>query len=232
MRIAPLRLASTLRMLGVGNDDPDLTGAPVKQLIEALDWDALQGLRSLSIRIGGLYEMRPVEVDMGFLRSLPNLVYLDAYNGFRHVGPRPSPIEPPFDGLSKHLKFLRVDAWEPEPLRAALQAYLGIDPSDVEAGPSVVQRYEFEEPAPPWSIIEVPDGGGWCAYGSLLRDEPGEHDDDTEYDAARRAMRRIRDADRALLKRLEFDPESAGTGIGAVVRDDLETALGILGLGR
>jgi hypothetical protein len=125
---------------------------------------------------------------------------------------------------------LRLDAWEPEPLCAALQAYLGIDPGDVGARPSVYQRYAYTEPAPPWTIREYPDGDGWGVYGSLLRSEAGEHEDGTEYDACRRARRRIGQANPALLKRLDFDPESAGTGIAAATREDLEAALGILGL--
>ena len=43
-------------------------------------------------------------------------------------------------------------------------------------------------------------------------------------------LRRLREADRALLRRLDFDPEAGGTGILARSREDLEAALGILGL--
>jgi hypothetical protein len=48
-------------------------------------WTRLTNLRSLLIGVGGLYEMRPVEVDLGFLRSLPNLERLDVIDGLRHM---------------------------------------------------------------------------------------------------------------------------------------------------
>jgi len=37
-------------------------------------------------------------------------------------------------------------------------------------------------------------------------------------------MRQLRLADPALLQRLDFDPENAGTGISARTREDLQTA--------
>jgi hypothetical protein len=101
------------------------------------------------------------------------------------------------------------------------------------ASPTLVQvrikpAAVFGTPKPPWTITG-PDEGLWTVYGSLLREERGEHDD-TEYDAHLRAIRRLRQADPALLQRLNFDPESTGTAINAPTRDDLETALRILGL--
>jgi len=222
-RVSRLVLSSTLRSLTMVNDDPALAGAPVKQAIEAIEWERLHDLRELVIRVGGLQELRPIEVDLGFLRHLPMLERLDMHTGVHHSDPRPSPFEPPFDGLSKRLEFLRIDAWEPAPLKAALRAYLGI-----EAGPSVYQRHAYERPAPPWSLGE-PTNGRWSVYGSLLRAEEGEHDD-TEYDACDRAQRRLRAADEVLLKRLDFDPENAGTAIRAASRTDLENALLILDL--
>ena len=41
---------------------------------------------------------------------------------------------------------------------------------------------------------------------------------------------RLKAADPALEKRLDFDPESSGTGIMASSREDLEAALRILGV--
>jgi hypothetical protein len=225
--VAPLTLAPSLVTILVVNDDPGLTGDPVRDIVGAIEWSALPALRSLNFRVGGLYEMRPIELDLGFLRDAPQLTYLDAHTGLRHAGPGPSPFEPPFHGLPKHLTWLRIDADDPEPTRAALREYLGIDPADIEAGPSVYQRYPFEAPPPPWTITAC--DGTWITYGSLFREEQGESND-TEYDALRRAKGRLRAADAALLRRLDFDPESAGTGIAAEQREDLEAALRILGL--
>lgn len=208
--VAPLVLAPSLMSILVVNDDPDLTGEPVRDILGAIDWSGLPALRSLNVRVGGLYEMRPIGLDLGFLQALPDLTYLDAHTGLRHAGPGPSPFDPPFIGLPKHLTWLRIDADDPEPTRAALRAYLGIDP------------------APPWTITA--HDGRWMTYGSLFREERGTHDD-TEYDAMRRAKARLLAADARLLRRLAFDPESAGTGIAAARRTDLEAALRILGLG-
>src|SRR5262249_5966550 len=98
---------------------------------------------------------------------------------------------------------------------------------------SVSQRYEFREPPPPWTISALPDGEGWLVYGSFAREERGEHDrSDTEYDALRRAKGRLRSVDAALLRRLDFDPENAGTGIFAASREDVEEALRAMGVRR
>jgi hypothetical protein len=225
--VSPTALSPTLVLLVVINDDPALTGQPLREFVEAIDWTGLPALRSLSLRVGGLYEMPPVEVDLGFLRSLPALERLDAVTGLRHSGPDPSPLEPPFAGLSKQLTVVRIEAWDPAPVRAALHRYLGSDPDDVESGLSVMQRYAFEEPEQPWTIRA--HDGNWLTYGSFFREEAGAHDD-TEYDALRRAKARLRAADAALLRRLDFDPESAGTGVSAARREDLESALRTLGL--
>jgi hypothetical protein len=223
-----LALAPSLVSFLIINDDPGLTGEIVRDIVAAIDWSGLPALRSVNVRVGGLYEMRPITLDLGFLRALPELEHLDAYTGLRHAGPGPSPLEPPFEGLSKHLTWVRIDAWDPPPTNAALRAYLGVDPDDVEAAVSVAQRYAFKEPDPPWTITAYDDQ--WITYGCLFREERGTHDD-TEYDALRRAKARLRAADAALLRRLDFDPENAGTGISATRREDLEAALRILGLG-
>jgi hypothetical protein len=223
-----LTLPRTLQSLEIINDSPALTGEPVKHVIEAIDWSAVRELRALSTRVGGLYEMPPVDVDLGLLRALPRLEHLDMYSGLRHAGPGPSPIEPPFDGLSKRLRFVRLDAWNPPPLHDALQAYLGLDPNDPQSGPVVYQRCRVDARERPWTL-KWADDGTWSVYGSLLREEHGEHDD-TEHDAYHRANQRLRQTNPALLRRLRFDPESAGTGITAETRDDLETALRSLGI--
>ncbi len=227
--VARLPFADTLRSLTVVNDDPALTGAPVKHVVEAVGWDDLSDLRALSVGVGGLHEMPPVELDLSFLRSLPALERLDMHTGIRHSAKTPSPLDPPFEGLSKRLSFVRIDAEDPEPVRRALCAYLAIDPDDVEASPVVYERAAARDSRPPWTTFELSDGSGWGTYGSLLR-ALGEGDDETEADALRRAKRRLRAADAQLLRRLDFDPESAGTGIAARLREDVEGALAILGL--
>jgi hypothetical protein len=228
VHVAPLALAGTLRSLTVINDDPALTGAPVKHVVEAIDWDGLGDLHTLSVGVGGLYEMPPIQLDLSFLRSLPALERLDMHTGIRHAGAGPSPLEPPFHGLSKRLSFVRIDAEDPEPVRRALCAYLGLDPDDPASAAVVYERRAASESQPPWTISELPDGG-WAVYGSLWRASGGS-DGTTEFDLLREAKRRLRAGDAALLKRLDFDPESAGTGISAASREDLERALDILGL--
>ena len=82
------------------------------------------------------------------------------------------------------------------------------------------------EPAPePWTPIGF--DGGWTVYGRLV-DVLAEHG--SEYDAAEAAEAMIAAADPALHARLEFDPESNGTGINASTREDLVTALALLGI--
>lgn len=228
-----LSLSSHLDWLLVVNDDPDLTGAPVRQVVEAIAWEHLSRLHGLEIRVGGLHEMRSIDLDLAFLRELPTLKRLDVDTGIRHAGTAPSPLEPPFQGLSRRLRFVRIDADDPEAVKALLRAYLGIAEGEVvpRGGVSVKRRRDVQAPRRPWSIVE-PDGDGtWVAYGSLAR-EDGRGDDDTEYDACKRARRRLREADPALLRRLDFDPENAGTGIMATSREDLVRALEILGVRR
>lgn len=87
------------------------------------------------------------------------------------------------------------------------------------------------DPDSTWDILP-PDADEdiWQAYGSLYLAAEG-RDGETEHDALRAAMRKLRNADSALLRRLDFDPEANGTSIHARTREDLEEALRILGLG-
>jgi hypothetical protein len=231
LEVPPLALAPSMSLLVIINDDPKLTGEPVRQVIEAIDWFCLAQLRTLSLRVGGLYEMPSIGVDFGFLRCLPQLEQLDMYAGLRHTGPSQSPAEPPFDGLSRKLIFLRIVGDEPAAVRSALCAYLGADPDDPQSGIVVSERQESDSAAPPpWAISGSVDGI-WTAYGSLHRAENGTAED-TEYEACERAEDRLRRIDVALVERLDFDPESAGTGIMAKSRGDLERALMLLQLDR
>lgn len=228
LHVPDLSLAQGLRSLAIINDDPELDGQPVKQIIEAIQWSRLINLRELVVRIGGLYEALPIRTDLAFLGRLPALARLDMYRGVRHDGADPSPLEPPFAGLSKHLTSIRIDGDEPERTRRALCVYLGVDPEDPEAGVIVCERHADTATRRPWSI-QGPIDGRWTAYGSLLRAERGAYDD-TEYAACQRAEQRLRKANPGLLRRLDLDPESAGTGVVAHSPEDLTAALDVLGL--
>jgi hypothetical protein len=234
VQLSKISLSPRLQWLAIINDDTGLTGAPVRTMVEAIAWEHLDALGGLEIRVGGLTEIRPIDLDLGFLRALPALERLDIDTGIRHVGARPSPVDPPFDGLSKRLSFVCIAADDPEDVEARLRDYLGIVPGTEVPGKgiSVRRRSHDKEPRRPWSIVP-PDGGGdgtWVTYGSLIRD--GGDPDDTEYDACDRAQRRLRDTDPDLLRRLDLDPENAGTGIMAASREDLERALELLGVRR
>ena len=98
---------------------------------------------------------------------------------------------------------------------------------------TVYQRHAFEQDTA-WEISEHEER--WLAYGSLI-DMPAIADApdpdaiaSTEYDALGVAEATLRTADPALLDRLDFDPESSGTGIEAPTREDLERALNLLRL--
>ena len=230
--IPTLSLSARLDWLAVINDNSGLTGEPVQRMIHAIAWDRLRALRGLEVRVGGLTAIRPIELDLGFLRMLPALERLDIDTGISHVGTRASPVEPPFDGLSKRLRFAGIAADDPERVESELRDYLGIVPgSEIPgSGISVRRRRRVDEARRPWAIL-APDGTeAWVAYGSLADDS--EDPDDTEYDACDRAERRLREADSDLSSRVGFDPENAGTGIMAAARDDLERALEILGVRR
>jgi hypothetical protein len=216
-----LVLAGSMRSLSIVNDGVGLSGEPVRRLIDSIAWEGLGELRALQIAVGGGEPLPPIEVDVGWLRQLVALEWLDMYQGILHHGDH-SPLEPPFDGLPATLKSMRIDAADPKPLAAALRRHLGRD-----ASVSVLPR---DTPSPAdrsWTLRQLQSD--WITYGSLC--EAAESGDvDTERDALRAAKRRLREADPDLLARLDFDQESSGTGIAAPTREDLEDALRILGI--
>jgi hypothetical protein len=226
-----LALPSSLEHLGVTEGRAGRTGRQVQDLLEAIDWSRLTGLTSLYVRVGGLDAMPPIETDMSFLRFLPELKYLDLGHVY-HAGAGPSPLEPPFEGLSRKLERVITEAWDPAAVREGLQRHVGV-PVDPTTGPGGIhQRRPYIPPPPPWAIHEPANAGSlWSAYGSLA-DAAGLTRDETESRALRQARARLRDTDPALLRRLDFDPESSGTAILASSRDDLVAALRILGLGQ
>jgi hypothetical protein len=228
-----LVLPSDLGGLLISADPPHGSSALVERLLTSIAWECLGGLRSLCIVVGARKPFPLVTVDLSFLAELQQLERLDLFDRIEHSGPTPSPLEPPFVGLAKTLTMLRIDAWEPEPLKRALHAHLPLRTPDGYPVGSVYQRYPYTQRVP-WEIQAVTDG--WTVYGSLLEmPEIAEAADPdavaaVENDALRIAKVKLKAADPALLRRLDFDQESDGTGISAPAREDLRSALALLGL--
>jgi hypothetical protein len=226
-----LVLPRTLRSLVLINDTVGGTPTVVEALLRSIEWSALEDLQGLDVRSGGAHAVAPVRADLAFLRALPNLERLEMSSGVLHAGPGPSPLEPPFDGLSRKLSWLRIEGDDPEVLQAQLQSYL---PSTY---PVVYPRPRYDDDGPiadegEWQLIEPdPDDpeSVWQTYGSLA-DAFIDDDFAVEYDACEAAQKRLRSADAARAARIEFDQEAAGTGIYAHAREDLEWALATLGL--
>jgi hypothetical protein len=208
-----LRLPASLRALVLLQDDP----AVLEALVRAIDWEALGALRELDLAATGT----PARVDLGFLTGLGELERLELASGVIHRGPGPSPLDPPFPGLSRKLTWLRFESDDPE--RVQQELYREIAPTGVVAFPRASSDGEGED----WAIL-APEAADdpWQVYGSLA-DAYGEQ---LEHDALRTARARLREADPALLRRLDFDQEADGTGIYARSREDVERALEILGL--
>ena len=224
-----LVLPASLRSLVLFTQTPEGEPDVVAALLRSIDWSALPDLQELDIRAVGAL----LRVDLGFLRELPNLERLDLPSGVVHDAVGPSPLEPPFEGLSCKLQWLRIEGDEPDRLTALLNAYL---PAPCAA---VIPRPDYGDAGArtgegEWAIIE-PDPedpeSGWQVYGSLadaFEDVPF----DEEHEACKLAKARLQTADPERASRIEFDPEADGTGIYARSREDLEWALARLGLGR
>lgn len=218
---ARLSLPPTLQALSLTY--PGDLREPLAALLEAIYWDGLAGLESLHLSADPAY---PAQVDLGFLARLSRLKSLEL-DCVWHRGSAPSPLEPPFTGLPRTLRKVHVDAWEPAVAKQALEQHL----PDAEI--VVDRRYDPDDGEGvdgEWAIVP-PEGsvGEWSTYGSLW-DAMDAGDDETEYDAMKAAMARVRAVDPQLLDRLDFDHESDGTGITAPTREALERALRILGV--
>jgi hypothetical protein len=223
-----LVLPPTLEQFVIGDRGAARNGPQVAAVLDAVDWSALSDLKMLNIRVGGIGEPL-VEVDLGFLRELPKLDNLWV-TGVRHIGPAPSPVEPPFDGLSRGLQRVIFEAADPGAAEAAMRRYVTVSDDELQISVRPLSTAVAGEAEPPWTITEpIETGGHWFTYGSLA-DHAGDGRESTEYDALTAARRALRAADPALLRRLDFDPESSGTTILATSRDDLATALSILGI--
>jgi hypothetical protein len=228
-----LVLPSDLGGLLISAEPPHGSPALVERLLASIAWERLEALRSLGIVVGARDPFPPIAVDLSFLTHLPRLERLDLFERIEHAGPGPSPLEPPFTGLAKTLTWLRLDAWDPEPLKRALHAHLPLRTPDGYPVASVYQRYPYRKRVP-WELQEGVEG--WSTYGSLLEmpEIAAAVDPDgvaaVENDALRIAKAKLKAADPALLGRLDFDQESDGTGISTPAREDLRSALALLGL--
>jgi hypothetical protein len=213
-----LALPPSLEHLSVVIDAPSLTGAIVRDLVEAVDWARLTQLRALVLSVGGNSPLPAIELDFGFLRQIPRLEFLDLPVGVWPAPSGPALLEPPFDAVPPSLGGMRVTSWDPETTERLLLEHCGIQAA-------VYERPGPEPAPPPWTPLDF--DGGWTVYGRLVDVLTGH---DSEYDAADAAEALIASTDPALHARIDFDPESNGTGIGASTREDLIAALALLGI--
>jgi hypothetical protein len=217
-----LALSPTLRSVDFLNDGYRLTGDPVKALVDAIDWSQLSGLQFLGLMVGGLDPAPPISVDLGFLRGLTRLKWLRIEQGIRHRGPQSSPLAPPFAGLPRSLREIRIDSPQPKRLERALKRRFR------RAAVSVSPRVPYRPGTGSWTIFRHSDGS-WGTYGSFCEAAEG-RDGDTEHAALQAAKRRLRATHPALLERLDFDQEAEGTGVAAPRRSDLVKLLRLIGV--
>jgi hypothetical protein len=210
-----LTLPEPLRHLSVIIDAPGLDGAVIRALVDAIEWGRLPHLGALKLGVGGHHVLPPVQLELGFLRELPQLGLLDLGTGIWPAPDGPSLL----DALPPRLGQLRVGAEDPDATAALLEQHRP------ELAVAVYHRARPEDVEPPWT--PAPVANGWTVYGSLHAVFPGLPD---EYAAAEAAETRLRQRDSALHRRLDFDPEQGGTGISAPTREELHAALAILGL--
>lgn len=212
-----LTLSPSLTNLVVVIDAPGLSGEIVRELAAAIDWPRLTQLHALAFSVGGNYPVPAIELDVGFLRQIPRLQFLDLPVGVWPAPDGPALLEPPFDAVPPSLGGMRVTSWDPETTGRLIIEHLGWEAAVYGRPDAPVD--------PPWTPLG--SDRRWTAYGRLV-DVLTEHAD--EYGAAEAAEALIAAADPALHARLDFDPESNGTGINAQTRDDLEAALALLGI--
>jgi hypothetical protein len=221
-------LGPPLRSLDLMVERP--AGAFLRDAVAAIPWGDLTSLESLAVM--GESNL----LDLGFLAEVPWLTALEI-RGLRHGGDGPSPLEPPFPSLPLDVAVGLNEVDDANEVRAAWAEHRR---NSGRTGPTIQFRdlrwdggdehITRAEGDGWWGILPpAKEGGVWHTYGSLYFAAEG-RDGDTEYDALQAAERRLRDADPALLKRLDFDQEADGTGIAATTREDLETALRILKL--
>ena len=216
-----LALPGSLRSLSVVQDGWRESGRPAEAAIRAADWSRLSALDSLVLRVGGNEPLEPVQVDLGFLRVLPTLTDLRIGPGVHHRASTPSPLAPPFDGLSRRLRRIEIDTWKPSAVRNALKRRYPRAVSNVRL------RTRHRPGTGSWQVMRT--GSDWHTYGSLWEAADGRYGL-TENEALQAARRRLRRDAPTLLRRLDFDQEAGGTGIAARSRRDLLRALEYLGI--
>lgn len=135
-----LSLSSSLRSLTVGVDNPAVPSSALKRIVDDLDWAVIGDLRSLMLVVGGVHDLPAVELDLSFLRRLQHLERLDLPMGIVDVSPTPSPICPPFPGLSPALRHARFEVDnDAAAVQQALAARMGVDARGHDA-PAVSRR--------------------------------------------------------------------------------------------
>lgn len=133
-------LSSSLRSLTVGVDDTAVPSSALKRIVDALDWAAIGDLRSLTLVVGGVHDLPAVELDLSFLRRLQHLERLDLAMGIVDASPTPSPIRPPFPGLSPTLRHARFEVDnDATTVQQALAVRMGVDAEGYDA-PAVSRR--------------------------------------------------------------------------------------------
>lgn len=215
-----LRLSSRLHRLLIYADGTQ-SGLAL-ELVEAIDWESLTQLRNLGLRV---HADRLLRTDLSFIGSLQQLKRLEILGDLRHEGTTPSPFAPPFPGLPKDLKALRIRAYGAARLKRQIQQHMGL-PEDPTGEPSVTERYRWEPGLPMWEPIK--SGIGWEASGHLAvaAADPDRPEADMRKDAAQQLAR----FDPELASRVEIDPLRQGSALVAETQKDLLTALQALNL--
>ncbi len=134
-----LPLSPSLLNLGVVIDGPGLSGEIVKQLVAAIDWPALSCLDRLGFSVGGNEPLPAVEIDVGFLKQIPRLGFLDLPAGVWPAPDGPALLEPPFDAVPPSLEAMRVTAWDPEATEQLILEHLELESVAVYARPTKPQ---------------------------------------------------------------------------------------------
>lgn len=234
----PWPLPASLRALSFSSFGAKAPASMVAELLSAVAWEALPQLVLLDIALGDGSPGAPLRHDFSFLRHLPLLESLSLWQGVRHSGENPSPLEPPFSGLPRGLRRVHVAVAEPAVVEPALMTYLGWSSWPADAGPGVVELEPLPDPAPDPTpgdsrgsfMPHPPDANGepWSMYGSVY-DALDDPDVATEYDALELFKKRLATSDPKLLSRLEFDQEADGTGIEAPTLAELQSVRRHLG---
>lgn len=222
----PLHLPTTLRVLEISATTHRGSARVVAALTAAIEWSEISDLEILDLRVDTTVADFPAAVDFGFLSHLQRLQRLFAVPGIRHLeAAGPSPLDPPFERLPTSIEWLRYSAEDHQELQDRLIAYLkpkmsvSIEPA--HALPDASDQV--------WWIDRPDDSDFWLSTGSLAS-HFADRDFREEMQGLRHARALLKQSDPALLKRLDFDPDSDSTMFMAKTREDMVDALTILGI--